>query len=136
METKNKTICPICDEPLNEEELESSRKEPIGEHRVICDECYRDHYEEPCIVCEELMEYEDQKYIILPNGDSRGIDPGIYKILKNPFYLSDCLGSFEVIREHVKKLATVPESIKVDEGGFICPRCLKQNRVINPDGGT
>jgi hypothetical protein len=129
-------ICPICDKPLDEEEAENPRREPDEDGRVICDNCFRDKYIEHCKVCENSIEPEDQNRIILPEGDSNGLEPGIYGILQRPYYMTDCLGSFEVIKEHVVKLADIPLSYTEEGGGYICYACLETIRNHVKKGGV
>ena len=46
-----KIKCYICSEELQREEIESPNKD--GEQNILCDDYYREKYEQQCGICEE-----------------------------------------------------------------------------------
>ena len=123
-------ICPICEKVLDDEESERPRIEPTGNKRIICDNCYWEKYMEICVICENSIDHNDQTHIVLPGGDDRGLSPGVYQILGFPYYLTDCLGSFEVIPERVKFISNVPNRWQVESEGYVCSECRKKAGAI------
>ncbi len=128
--------CNSCGDELEEEEIESPRKDKDGS--ILCDECYEDKYQHHCPVCEEFF-YEDleakisPKYLmILPSvGENVGLDAGIYEIVSYPFF-ADGIIELHIYKSAVKWICDIPSDIEdCYTLYYICDDCktkLEQNQ--------
>ena len=81
--------CTRCGEELNDEEIESPRKDYDDE--PICDQCYDDCYSFVCCLCEEHEDLDEQGelgnlLVVATDGDPIGIPDGIYEVVSHPYY--------------------------------------------------
>ena len=109
------TTCWVCSEKLNEEEVECPSKDENGD--VICDECYREHYEQECPICCEYVHNDD----IDPDigsvigiwedapGSGETLEPGYYRVLRMPFFMDGMIGSGSFFSSSLEKIAILDE---------------------------
>ena len=139
--------CTYCGNDLDNEELESPRKDDDGD--IICDNCYSDNYMNYCPLCEE--EYEkptkpEELFFCISNEvceyvAMNPIKPGIYQTTSWPYFLGATGFGFEMLFENsiklvrelninsiIKKLYGKNESFGADE---ICDSCVDKYTNMN-----
>jgi hypothetical protein len=114
------THCEMCNEPLDDEEQASPRK---AGGWTMCDECYDADWSYRCGLCDD-SEPEDQPWLATVIGSraiEAGLMPGIYQIVRWPFFVSDML-SHRVIDRSLIRVADAPDH--ADESGEpLCREC-------------
>ena len=98
-------ICGYCHRVLNRDEIESLEVDDNGD--PMCDDCYSDHYQQICPICENYFDKatkaEDYRFAITKSViDENNIEyngksmiPGIYRALRWPMYIANCVSGFE-----------------------------------------
>jgi len=123
--------CTICKELLNEEEMESPRKDK--DETVICDKCWGEKYEHLCPICENIFDKDldaeiSPKHIIVSEyaGETLYTDPGIYEVIKYPFY-ADGMIEMSFYLDAIKWIAPIPADLDQDNIwniiSYICLEC-------------
>lgn len=82
MNDKRIAMCPLCDEPLPDEEMELPWVDAHG--RNICNDCYKGGYKYDCRLCEELKDSNEFNHAVIDMEsiyyyDIANAVPGIYK---------------------------------------------------------
>jgi hypothetical protein len=124
--------CTWCGDDLEEEQAKDPRLDIAGD--PICDGCYESEYMFTCCKCEEYEEKEYQgsigSLLVVTeeiDGDRKRVKPGVYEIVKHPFYVDYMVGG-HLIEDSLKHLCAVPEG--VDNGGypsgFLCCECAEK----------
>lgn len=132
-------VCGYCGNDLSDEELESPREDESGE--LMCDDCYSEHYEETCPICEDSYDKPtcpEETFFVLSKEAAAEMDMkgGIYKVLSWPYTVSCLIGGFENFNpgsvEVIKEMdinSTLqrlqPHNKKCIGGSEICPDCAK-----------
>lgn len=127
-------ICTKCNRELDEEEIESPKKDEY--ENIICDSCFEKLYEYHCPLCENTFEEDFSKpispqyFIITEEGEEDFLgDAGIYKILSYPFY-ADGMIEFHLFTSAIKKVADLPTEFDKNEFYnsmyYICDECTKK----------
>ena len=129
MTTAVATECGYCGNALEGEELESPYTD--GED-VMCDECYHDHYEFTCCLCENYGHVDDQHKLLvvceeLKNGDSGDpIKRGLYRIVNLPYWGSNYLDSW-LFGRSLEHLGDAPDDVDdVYPCGHLCKECQEK----------
>lgn len=132
--------CSWCGDILDEEEQENPRGEDgnvaCDDDDVICDDCYREEYEFTCWWCENYGKTEDQHNMLLVlereavriEGQNRYWKPGVYQIIKRPYYGSDYFDSW-ILGGALVWLCDLPAEASDESypSGHLCLDC--QNRI-------
>lgn len=123
--------CIRCGEPADEESPYMEGEDPI------CDDCYRDNYQEYCPLCEEYYDKpenpEDTYFVVTKTGAPVvNVEHGVYQATDWPVSISDIfggnislLGNHKLLRkcdvmEMKRKLGHKPD---LEGGDYICPCC-------------
>jgi hypothetical protein len=126
--------CTLCEEELDEEEIESPRKDRDGD--IICDKCFDDRYSYHCPICEEMFSEDfsvkiSPKYPLIAEYASEDIDidSGIYEILSYPFY-ADGVIEIHIFKSAVKRISGLPNDLDEDDLWsdiyYVCDDCIKK----------
>lgn len=102
----------------------------------ICGTCYSEIYETFCPICEEFREIGEYKHFIIMDEEIN-VEPGIYEILKYPFFIFGLTSGDKVIESSVRKLCSIdydkiltihpnPRDAPVEFNGYICEDCVKK----------
>lgn len=89
----------------------------------MCDDCYDADYSFRCGLCEsrESNDYQGLATVVGSMAPRVGLTPGIYQIVRWPFYSSDYI-SERVFRSALIRVGDAPEH--ADEGGeYLCRAC-------------
>ena len=126
--------CNNCEEILNEEEEENPYKDKKG--NILCDECYHDDYCTYCCVCLEPVPDGNVNHFFLfqediDDGDIiTNLKPGLYKVLKRPFYLANRISGTVM---HINPIcvericdASFEEVEDEDHGIEVCDYCAEK----------
>ena len=89
-------VCSDCGNELDDEEKETPYKNQWD--KAICDNCYREKYQEYCPVCEHYFDKPekptDSYFIVSKEGEKEaGIKMGVYHVLDYPVF-SAAVGGF------------------------------------------
>lgn len=125
--------CCNCGEPLTDEEMDPLRE---VEGQPICDQCWKDEYQETCCFCGE---YEDVSelgdvFVVSESVDASfggSVQPGIYRVTVYPFWVSNYFSS-RMYSENIERITDVPQKFIAawNEGapcGYLCRRCQKKH---------
>jgi len=106
---------------------------------LLCDYCYDDEFRTLCPVCEDSWDKDEMtEYFFITKEISKTVhkEPGLYKILKYPFYYGDCITGFDSFFESALEkvsdmdISKVGEIIGSDYNDVlldcICPDCLSK----------
>lgn len=134
MEYPVKIECAHCCCELDEERAENPRLNEDDD--PICDDCYSEHYEEVCAICEDSFDKpcspESGHYLTISDEDGIPKYPaGIWKVLKWPFYISDCIGGGHVYDECIQWIAPLPVykqvfGLQTIYSGSCCLECAEK----------
>lgn len=131
-------VCSYCGDELDGEELESPYKDESGD--IICDDCYHDHYEGTCDLCQNIVQNTEleskpgELFAVWSEASAIGakdLKPGYYRVKEWPMYVSDML-SASFFSESIEKIMDLDE-----EGqraaqdawtpcGKLCAECRKR----------
>ncbi len=132
-------MCSYCGNDLQEDETENPYTD--SENQIMCDNCYREAYEDYCIICEEWYSKPekptDANFVLSKEGEKEtGLKAGIYHVLKYPVFSAAVggLGStylfhsnFEIKRECDINAMLIKlhgkHCEKINGAEFICPSC-------------
>ncbi len=116
--------CTYCGEELDEYELEEPYKDPDGD--IMCDNCYTQDYLQECNICEEYYDKpenaEETFFVMNESSKVQGMEPGVYKVLKWPYYSGSIIGSLYITKYNVERVADYNE----EDEGEICSCCYKE----------
>lgn len=119
-------ICAYCERPLTDEETEGPCRDEDGE--IMCDECYSEHYEYLCPLCQNLVAVEgNEKHILVTHAlaDNQAMEPGIYRVLELPWFTSNYF-SMRIHQHALKREADLPEEASdMVCGDNVCEECAK-----------
>jgi hypothetical protein len=130
--------CEYCGDELDREELESPRKDDQDD--IMCDDCYREHFEFTCSVCHEYGETEDQ-HNMLAVYDPEAFDEcdrdngwkrGVYMIVDSPYYCSPLIGHGWLYTRALDWVGPIPRDKGKSESpigypcGHLCLDCQKK----------
>ena len=133
--------CPICEEELNEEEIESPYKDKSG--RIICDACFKDKYSHICPLCENYFDEDftkeiSPKYILISDyaAGEVGTDSGIYEITSYPFF-RDGMIEMSMIDTAINRIGDLPKEFDEDDFTsdifYVCDECVKKLLATEAD---
>lgn len=135
----NPVVCSYCGEELHGEELESPYKDESGD--IMCDNCYTDHYEDYCDLCDNIVENTELESkpgeLIAVWREAPGlcctIAPGYYRVKQWPiFYAAGMIGGY-IFPDAIEKVIDLDdEGRKTAEEydklcGKLCGTC--RNRI-------
>ena len=88
------TKCGCCGDKLDEDEICNpyEDRDDYGDGTPICFECYHEHYEFTCSLCEEYDDINVQHKMLIVRKAEMGVPPGVYRITGYPYYYSSILG--------------------------------------------
>lgn len=99
----------------------------IEDEEIMCEECYDEHYREICPICENSYDVKDytSDYLVITEelSNETGNTPGIYKILKRPFFYGSILSGFDAFFPNTLELVTsirINDYKKIDCGENCC----------------
>ena len=105
---------------------------------LLCEYCFDSKYRVHCPICEEsyLLSDSEQKRFVITEETAKELKtiPGIYEILKYPFFLANCVTGFEMFFDDSIRLIVpirINELKKIECGenccevssDMICPEC-------------
>lgn len=114
--TTTEKRCPCCGNDLSGEEIEYPRTDEDGDN--ICEECYHEKYEFTCCRCQEYGDVADQHNLLVVFEETSNVAPGIYKIVRKPYYTHAMIGSGWLWPESLKRIADVNPDM--DGDGYPC----------------
>lgn len=133
--------CTWCGNKLDEEQSANPRLDESKE--VICDECYREHYEGECDRCGEIVEETELQMkpgeLLALWQEADGLQPGYYRVLSWPIYAdgmieghiyTDALALFTPLDDRGKVAAEGCRTL----GGRLCAACQKQIGIDRVEG--
>ena len=118
--------CATCGEKSDNNEFS---KDPDDGRKYICDECWNYHAPHYCSVCQQRFydkdEMSDHFILTKETGDLINVKPGLYKVLRYPFYFGNCVSGFEGFFdnaiEFTKEIYDDGESSGCE---MLCKKCL------------
>lgn len=119
--------CEYCGNALAGEEVESPYKDEGG--YLMCDECYREHKQFICDLCEEYGDIKDQhKMLIVWDSEEARVSAGLYKVKKLPYYTANMLGDGWIHPWAVERIDNVPRPQNDDDYpcGHLCGGCQRE----------
>jgi hypothetical protein len=141
MNTTQDTIeCGRCGNDLDDDEMESPRQDEDGD--IMCDECYHEHFEFTCSVCQEHGDTEDQHNMLAvydsevfeENDRENGWKRGVYMIVDRPYYLAPLIGQVWIYTRCLEWIGPIPRDKGNDESpiGYACGHlCLEcQHKML------
>ena len=102
---KAEIICGYCHRMLTKDEVESPEVDSDGD--MMCDDCYSDHYQQVCPICENYFDKAtrpDDYYFAITKSvidencieyNGKPMIPGLYKALKYPMYIANCVSDLK-----------------------------------------
>lgn len=115
--------CSYCYKDLEGEAADNPR---IVDDEPLCDECYQEHHQEYCSLCEECFDKPTcaaEGFYYFAINNEIGLKPGIYQTLEWPFYSCDLFGdNLHVDQELLKQIRPLYDDSE-PESGIICPEC-------------
>ncbi|MDR1884284.1 MAG: hypothetical protein LBR26_16110 [Prevotella sp.] len=140
---KHECRCDSCLESIFD--LNDYPNVSVERDEVLCEECYDEQYMTRCPVCEESYREDDMTgYFFISKKISKEIHtpPGMYKILKYPFYHQDFVFGFDnFLGGTIEKVSDIDieeaysmenpcngKDIQVDR---ICPDCARKYLLKN-----
>jgi hypothetical protein len=109
--------CSYCGNNLSEDELENPLTDKDGD--LMCDECYNDHYEFTCCLCQEHGDVAEQhKMVVVFDEEEAGVPTGVYRVIDPDYYLADLLGSGWLHDWALERIGDVSD--KADGNGYAC----------------
>jgi len=115
--------CIYCGGELEDEELDSPYKNEDGD--LLCDDCYSFWNEYECSLCGYNVTIIDNlDYIIVTRdlAEAQKMQPGIYRILANPWY-SSTISPICLMQDNLQQVADFPEGAWVDITDYVCTQC-------------
>ena len=123
MRNTNKETCSYCEKMLDFEEIKNPPRDEDGD--IICDDCYNENCCYKCFLCDEYYKNPtkpEEIYFII--GQGHNIDPGLYQVIRFPYYLK-YIGLGVVFYENsIKWIKDVEFSGNLIKK--ICPNCVKR----------
>ena len=138
-EIETELNCYYCGDPLEGEDLESPFMDDDNE--VMCYNCYSEHFEETCPICEEHYYTKDfcSDFFVLAEELAKEVNkiPGIYHVKERPFFYGDVITGFDNFNDDAIELVLkikINVYKKTDCGdycqevgtGLICPDCINK----------
>lgn len=135
-----KTKCSYCYNELDEEEIEYPRTDETGD--IICDNCFKENYQDYCPLCEEHYDTptkpEETFFVISKESESKaGVEAGFYKVKSWPYWVGATGLGFQWLNESaiqlikkfdinsvLKKL--YGKNTNTIEGDQICEECFNK----------
>ena len=103
---KNNCECNCCGNSIFE--LCDFPKLLIDDDEIMCEDCYDEHHRDFCPICENTYDIKDftSDFIVINEELSieTGKQPGIYQILKRPFFFGNILTGFDAFFDGALKL--------------------------------
>lgn len=127
----NKTIsniCLYCDEEIPADDV---RTDEDGD--TLCYECWCDHCQFTCCLCQEYGDIEDQhNYVVVFDAEGSGIEkPGLYRVKDKDYYTEAMIGSGWLHKWAIEFMSDVPVGAESDYPcGHICLEC--QKKIAHP----
>jgi hypothetical protein len=129
----NATVDPCCEyccQVLSDEEAASPHQDDAGD--VMCDECYSEHYEYLCPLCQDLVETDsNQEHIVVTPAlaEQQEMEPGIYRVTELPWFSSDYF-SMTVHQHALTRVADLPAALSdMVCGDYVCEHCVRKHAV-------
>jgi hypothetical protein len=109
--------CTRCGEKLNDDEIINPYLDWNCDDGVLCDECYHEHYEFTCCLCQEYGDVADQHNMIVVFEGDYGVPLGVYAT-DGCYYTQGLIGSSWLHPRSLRRLDEVPA--KADGDGYPC----------------
>lgn len=134
----NDCECSMCAESI----FELHDFPEIVDGEVMCERCWDEEFRTTCPICEDRIDNADMtRYFFIPKEMEREarIETGLYKALKDSFYMSDLFGFIAFDNDSIEKVSSmnISEVLKTEyshyydrycypEVDFMCPECLSK----------
>jgi hypothetical protein len=114
--------CYRCKNALEDEEIETTFTDDKGNR--VCNTCYKEYYSFQCCLCDDLVDLSEWNHFIIPDS-SYGFDPGLYKIIARPFFISNIIGEDTIFPSSVERVADIPLNFHAEEyvTTEVCDNC-------------
>lgn len=134
MMTATETECSCCGELLEGEELDSPYHDDDG---PLCDDCYHEHYEFYCCLCQECGHVDDQHNMLVvcepvhcdgTYGSRRPtLDAGLYRVKRWPYWATNYF-SMWFYSDCLDRVGEVPNDVDTHgyECGHLCLNCQRE----------
>jgi hypothetical protein len=121
-------ICWGCENPLDEDELESPYER---DGHIWCDDCYHEEFEFTCYWCDEYGDNEDQhRYVVIFDAGACELAlPGLYRVNRLPYYSQPMIGQGCILSRAVTWLGYLPPHIGDESwypAGHLCAYCQRR----------
>lgn len=131
-----KIYCCLCCDPLEGEEVE--RPNEVNEE-IYCDQCYHEHFEFTCCMCQNYGHIDDMDNIVVvlePTDGWHGKMPtGIYKVIEMPYFSCVIASHSWLHDECLERISDLPESI-ISSNMYPCGHlCLDCQEKVEKDAG-
>jgi hypothetical protein len=123
---KPKLYCYSCGEELKGQDLEGPRHDEDG--NVLCDDCYYEEYCFECCMCGDYAINKEKQTVIIFD-ETFGVKPGLYQILKRPFYYCPVAGEGAgVFNDALQRIGDIPDGVTGDGymAGYLCADCQRK----------
>ncbi len=136
-------LCTYCGHQLDEWEVEEPYTDDYGD--IMCDECYKENYQDYCGLCEEYYDKptkpEELFFVVSKEASTEvsmsSISPGIYQTIHWPYFMGATGFGFETLFESSIRLvreldinsmlsklySNYHKEIGANE---ICPECVEK----------
>lgn len=124
----SKEVIPECCNCGKELEGEEAENPYMNDDDIYCDDCFTREFQETCAICEDYFDKPtspEEHYFCVDKKSAKyhQINPGIYRVLRYPFYRVSCLGDdFSLFHEDVEFVA----KFSCKDSGNVCPDCFKK----------
>ncbi len=129
------SVCTYCEEKLDDEETENPYKDDSGD--IICDDCYREHYEGYCDLCGEIVEQKELEAnpgeLIAVWREAPGlcckVEPGYYRVKQWPIYANGMIEGY-LYSDSIEKISDLfGRGIKkASESDYWCGKLCEECR--------
>jgi len=104
-----------------------------GSEEKACPDCYQEHFEFYCPLCEESVERLEEKpenTFMYINKNGTGLESGFYKAVQFPVFIADCIGIYiEIQQENIELLRPYHDD-NIDTI-FCCEECASRYPYVS-----
>lgn len=127
-----KTECDWCGNKLDPEERESPRRD--AQNKPMCDDCYREHFEFTCAICQNYAPKDEEGRIglciVVAEDWVCTAGAGIYRVLAWPMFGQPLIGCGHMYEDAIQRVADCPDPKTIDTQGapcgYVCAACSKK----------
>lgn len=101
---------------------------------VLCEDCFSEHYEDRCVLCEEPMRKQDRGFVFIPKveDEEQQVPEGFYRVLDFPLYVGWMLGPGRMQDDNMAFMGPPGPAHKAEEGGHCCHSCVQKAGLFGP----